>query len=86
MIAPGSLNSVIIRIVQKLTGIFILINDPNKFTVKIIIKAINNDLNSHLKNFFIFSPIKVYGTKLFNITYSLKDLVLRNLSDQYLMG
>jgi hypothetical protein len=57
MIAPGSLNKVIMRIVQKFTGIFILINDPSKFIANSKTNAINKDLNNHFKNFFIISPI-----------------------------
>jgi len=53
MIAPGSLNIVIIKIVQKFNGIFIFINEPSKLIAKIIINAINKDLKNHFKNFFI---------------------------------
>lgn len=54
MIAPGNLNKVINRIVHIFTGILIFINEPIKLIANIKINAINNDLNNHFKNFFIF--------------------------------
>lgn len=61
MIAPGTLNKVIIAIVHILTGILIFINEPKRFTANIITSAINKDLNNHFKNFFIYiTPIIIW--------------------------
>jgi len=66
IIAPGKRNKVIIRIVQKLIGILIFINEPRILITKIITRAINNDLKSHLKKFFIsFTHLIYMGQSLF---------------------
>jgi len=84
MIAPGSLNKVIINIVHTFTGIFIFIKDPSKFIAKININASNKDLKSHFKNFFIYITHIIIWDKTICYAYFLCFLKHHNLFDHNL--
>jgi hypothetical protein len=52
MIAPGSLKMVTRAIVQMLRGMLMLINEPKRLMVKMMMSAIKRDLKNHFKKLF----------------------------------
>ena len=53
MIDPGNLKRVTKRIVQRLTGMLMLMKEPSRLIPKMMTKAIVKDLKSHLRKAFI---------------------------------